>query len=290
MEGSCARCCEANSAHVLARDASRDPLAGARLEQLTARDIAPDVAWRCGADAVRCPIRDSSNCRSSFWRPICGWSTSSARSTGGVIALVVPTGAGKTRPSANWRRAGACSTHHIIALVTPMVIVFRGARSVMTYSRCSALPLRHTATAASTPGASLERLTSKTDPIDTADMDRGLRVVKEQSRRLQLGAARARVYLTLPAHGEPNALTKRCRVVRRFDAGRLQVWNQGGRAASLGAVLSTTLAAQAADAYLCNGQAWSPRDLSPASDRRLWAGAHGERSSGKNAPNPPATI
>jgi flagellar biosynthesis protein FlhF len=76
------------------------------------------------------------------------------------------------------------------------------------------------------------------------------------------------VLLTLPAHGEAHALEA---IVRSFApvAPSACILTKVDEAASLGAVLSTTLRHKLPIAYLCNGQR-VPDDLHSAHERKVW--------------------
>jgi flagellar biosynthesis protein FlhF len=104
--------------------------------------------------------------------------------------------------------------------------------------------------------------------IDTAGM--GPRDVRlsEQLAALQLGASRARVMLTLPAQGEGHALEE---IVRSFAIVNPAacILTKVDEAASLGAVISTTLRHKLKIAYLCTGQR-VPEDLHAAHRRKVW--------------------
>jgi len=85
---------------------------------------------------------------------------------------------------------------------------------------------------------------------------------------VQLGAARARVLLALPAQGEGHALEE---IVRSFASVKPAacILTKVDEAASLGAVISTTLRHTLPIAYLCTGQR-VPEDLHAAHRRKVW--------------------
>ena len=104
--------------------------------------------------------------------------------------------------------------------------------------------------------------------IDTAGMGpRDVRLT-EQLAALQLGAARARVLLALPAQGEGHALEEIIRAFARVSPAAC-ILTKVDEAASLGAVISTTLRHKLRIAYLCDGQR-VPEDLHSAHQRRVW--------------------
>jgi flagellar biosynthesis protein FlhF len=248
----------------------RDPLQARVLEQLTAMDITPDVA---AALAARTPkvsdSKDSSNLTVELLATYLRVVDKLSPVNGGVIALVGATGAGKTTTIG--KLATRWSMQHgsqDLALVSTDGYRVGARDQLMTYSRLLGAPL-HTANSGEELAQALERLKSKKlILIDTAGMGpRDVRL-KEQLTALKLGAARARVYLTLPAHGEANALDEAVRSFANLTPDAC-ILTKVDEAASLGAVLSTTLRHKLRIAYLCNGQR-VPEDLHAAYDRRLW--------------------
>ena len=126
---------------------------------------------------------------------------------GGIIAVVGPTGAGKTttiaKLAARWSmRYGSQD----LALVSTDAYRIGAREQLMTYARILGAPL-HAANSGRELARVLERLKSKKlILIDTAGMGpRDVRLT-EQLAALQLGAARAQVLLALPAQGEGHAL------------------------------------------------------------------------------------
>lgn len=187
---------------------------------------------------------------------------------GGVIALVGPTGAGKTttiaKLAARW-----CLKHgsRDLALVSTDGYRIGAREQLMTYARILGAPM-YTANSGRELTRVLARLKSKKlILIDTAGMGpRDVRL-KEQLAALQL-AARAHVLLALPAHGEAQALEE---IVKSFSSvsPTACVLTKVDEAASLGAVISTALRHHLRIAYLCNGQR-VPEDLHAAHERRVW--------------------
>ena len=261
----------------------KDPLQARVLEQLTAMDITPDVALALAARTPKVPdSKDSSNLPvellATYLRVVDGLSPVS----GGVIALVGATGAGKTTTIG--KLATRWSMQHgsqDLALVSTDGYRVGARDQLMTYSRLLGAPL-HTANSGEELAQALERLKSKKlILIDTAGMGPRDARLKEQLAALKLGAARARVYLALPAHGEANALDEAVRSFANLSPDAC-ILTKVDEAASLGAVLSTTLRHKLRIAYLCNGQR-VPEDLHAAYDRRVWL-ARTARKLKENAP------
>ena len=188
---------------------------------------------------------------------------------GGVIAVVGPTGAGKTttiaKLAARW-----CMRHGSRDLALVSTDGYRiGARDqLMTYARILGAPM-HAANSGKELARVLERLKyKKLILIDTAGMGpRDVRLT-EQLAALQLGAARARVLLALPAQGEGHALDEIVRLSRALNPVAC-ILTKVDEAASLGAVISTALRHGLKIAYVCDGQR-VPEDLHAAHERRIW--------------------
>ena len=133
----------------------------------------------------------------------------------------------------------------------------------------------------------LDRLKSKRLVlIDTAGMGpRDVRLT-EQLAALALGAPGAEFLLALPAQGEGHALEE---IVRAFApvSPAACIITKVDEAASLGAVISTTLRHKLKIAYLCNGQR-VPEDLHAAHQRRC--GWCAPRTSSQERAQSAATI
>jgi len=248
----------------------REPLKAAVLEQLTAMDIAPDVALALAdltpqTTTLKNPAHLPLALLARHLRVVDKLSPVN----GGVVALVGPTGAGKTttiaKLAAHWSRKHGSQD---LALVSTDGYRIGAREQLMTYARALGAPM-HTANSGKELAQVLERLRDKKlILIDTAGMGpRDVRL-KEQLAALQLGAARAQVLLTLPAQGEAHSLEEivRCFAPVSPDACILTKLDE---AASLGAVLSTALRHELKIAYLCNGQR-VPEDLHAAHERRVW--------------------
>jgi flagellar biosynthesis protein FlhF len=264
----------------------RDPAQARVLEQLTAMDIAPDVAVALAARTPKVPAsKDTSNLSVELLATYLQVVDKLSPVNGGVIALVGATGAGKTTTIG--KLATRWSMQHgsqDLALVSTDGYRVGARDQLMTYARLLGAPL-HTANSGEELAQALERLKSKKlILIDTAGMGPRDARLKEQLAALKLGAARARVYLTLPAHGEANALDEAVRSFANLTPDAC-ILTKVDEAASLGAVLSTALRHKLRIAYLCNGQR-VPEDLHAAYDRRLWLA----RTAKKLRENTPARL
>jgi flagellar biosynthesis protein FlhF len=248
----------------------RDPEQARILEELSALDIAPDVAMALAALAPRCASVDNpSHVPMALLVRHLPVVNDLSSVSAGVVAVVGPTGAGKTttiaKLAARW-----CLQHGSQDLALVSTDAYRiGARDqLMTYARILGTPM-HAANGAKDLAQVLERLKSKKlILIDTAGMGpRDVRLA-EQLAALQSGAARARVLLALPAQGEGHALEE---IVKAFAPLKplACILTKVDEAVSLGAVISTTLRHRLKIAYVCDGQR-VPDDLHAARDKRIW--------------------
>jgi len=248
----------------------REPLKARVLEELSAMDIAPDVAQ---ALAERTPQRttlaDPSHIPLALLVRHLPVVNDLASVSGGVMAVVGPPGAGKTstiaKLAARW-----CLRHGVadLALVSTDNYRIGASDELTTHARVLGAPL-HVANGGKDLARVLERLKSKKlILIDTAGMGPRDPRLAEQLAALQLGAPGARVFLTLPAHGESQALDE---VVRAFAPSKpvACILTKVDEAASLGSVISATLRHRLKIAYVCDGPK-VPEDMHAAHQRRVW--------------------
>jgi len=249
----------------------REPLKARVLEELTAMDIAPDVALALAAHTPQTTSLDDRSLISLalLVKHLPVVNDLGGGVSGGITAVVGPTGAGKTttiaKLAARW-----CMQHGSQDLALVSTDGYRiGARDQLTtYARVLGAPM-HSANSGMELARVLERLKSKKlILIDTAGMGPRDARLTEQLAALQLGAARARVLLALPAQGEGHALEEIVQAFARV-APEACVITKVDEAASLGAVISTTLRRKLKIAYVCDGQR-VPEDLHPAHQKRVW--------------------
>jgi len=248
----------------------REPLKARVLERLSDLDIAPDVAMAIAElTPRRTSLKNPDNIPLALLVKHLPIGIDSTTVTGGITALVGPTGAGKTttiaKLAARW-----CLKHGSKDLALVSTDAYRiGAREqLMTYARILDAPM-YSANSAKDLGRLLVRLsTKKLVLIDTAGMaPRDVRLT-EQLTALKMGAARAKVLLALPAQGEGQALEEIVRAFKRVSP-EACILTKVDEAASLGSVLSAVIRHKLKIAYLCNGQR-VPEDMHAAEGRRIW--------------------
>jgi flagellar biosynthesis protein FlhF len=248
----------------------REPLRQRVLEELSAMDIAPDVAMALAALApLHSSLKDPAHIKLALLVKHLPVVNDLGSLDGGIVAVVGPTGAGKTttiaKLAARW-----CMQHGVADLALVSTDSYRvGARDQLkTFARAIGAPLQ-AVNSGKELALELQRLGSKKlILIDTAGMGpRDFRLV-EQLAALKSGAPRARILLALPAQGEAHALDE---IVRAFAraAPAACIITKIDEAASLGAVISASLRHRLQIAYLCDGQR-IPADLHAAHQKRVW--------------------
>jgi flagellar biosynthesis protein FlhF len=265
------RLLESELAHVSWNDKRlREPLQVRVLEDLSSMDIAPDVAAALAAlTPRRTNLGDPSNIPMALLLKHLPVVDKLSTVNPGVFALVGPTGAGKTttiaKLAARWTmRYGSQD----LALVSTDAYRIGAREQLMTYARILGATM-HAPNSGPELARVLEGLKSKKLVlIDTAGM--GPRDVRlnEQLAALARGAKGAQFMLALPAQGEGLALEE---IIRAFApvSPTACILTKVDEAASLGAVISTTLRHKLKIAYLCNGQR-VPEDVHSAHHRRVW--------------------
>jgi flagellar biosynthesis protein FlhF len=248
----------------------REPLQARVLEELSAMDIAPDVAMALAAlTPRRTSLENPSHIPLALLVKHLPVVNDMTCITGGITAVVGPTGAGKTttiaKLAARW-----CMQHGSQDLALVSTDGYRiGAREQLnSYARILGAPM-HAANGAKELARVLERLKSKKlILIDTAGMGpRDVRLT-EQLAALKYGASGARVLLALPAQAEGQSLDEIvCAFVRVKPVAC--VLTKVDEAASLGAAISTVLRHKLKIAYVCDGQR-VPEDLHASHLKRVW--------------------
>ncbi len=248
----------------------RDPLRARVLEDLASMDLAPDVALALATAAPRkTGLEDPSHIPLALLLRHLPVVERLGTVIGGVIAVVGPTGAGKTTTIAKLA-ARFCLKHGAegLALVSTDGYRVGALEQLKTYARMLGAEF-HAAEGGRDLGRTLERLRGRRLVlIDTAGMAPHDARLTEQLARLALQAVRARVLLALPAHAELHALED---IVNGFAqvAPAACVLTKVDEAASLGAALSVILRKRLRIAYVSDGQR-VPEDLHSAHQRRIW--------------------
>jgi flagellar biosynthesis protein FlhF len=247
-----------------------DPLRVRVLEDLSALDIAPDVAMKLAALAPQTTrLRDPAHIPMALLAKHLPLVADTTGSDGGIVAIVGPTGAGKTTTIAKLAARWTLQ-HGIESLAIISTDAYRiGAREQLsTYARILGVPM-YAANSGKELAQVLDRLKQRRLVlIDTAGVGPRDPRLAEQLSLLQVGARGARILLALPASGEGRALDE---VTLSFKplAPVACILTKVDEAGSLGAAMSTVIRHDLPIAYLCNGQR-VPEDLHAALQRRIW--------------------
>ena len=187
---------------------------------------------------------------------------------GGVIALVGPTGVGKTTTIAKLaaRYAGEHGVRDI-ALVTADQYRIGAQEQLFTYGRLLGVPV-HAVSAQDTLPAVLSRVADRgLVLIDTAGLSQRDKALVTQSQQLKMAGRGLKTWLVLAANAQPGAQHD---IVDRFGGLTLDgcVLTKIDEAHRLGGALSVTMRHGLRVNYLANGQR-VPEDLQPARADRL---------------------
>jgi flagellar biosynthesis protein FlhF len=246
------------------------PLRARVLEELSAMDIAPDVAMALAARApLHTSMKDPAHIKLALLARHLPVVNDFTTIKGGITAVVGPTGAGKTttiaKLAARW-----CMRHGVADLALVSTDGYRvGARDQLkTFARAIGAPMHAVNSGKELEGVLQQLKSKKLVLIDTAGTGpRDFRLV-EQLAALKSGAPQARILLALPAQGEAHALDEIVRAFARANPAACII-TKVDEAASLGAVISATLRHRLHIAYLCDGQR-IPEDLHAAHQKRIW--------------------
>lgn len=191
---------------------------------------------------------------------------------GGVVALVGPTGVGKTTTVAKLAaRFTLRHGQHQVALISTDSYRIGAHEQLLTYGRILGVP----AYVAEDPEELQSKINDLSDKrlilIDTAGMShRDMRLSKQLSA-LNQGSPAVRIYLALSANTQFSALNE---IVNAFRSVPLAacILTKLDEATSLGGVLSALLENQLPLAYVSDGQR-VPEDMHPARAHRLISNA-----------------
>ena len=204
------------------------------------------------------------------WRQALGWLAHHVPVTGddiidhgGVVALVGPTGVGKTTTVA--KLAARYSLRHgpgRVALVTTDSFRVGAHEQLRIYARILGVPLR----IANNPEQLLEVLSGLRDKalvlIDTAGMSQRDMRLSEQFALLHAEGSRIQSYLVMATTAQRSVLDE---TVRAFQAVALRgcILTKVDESTSLGSALSVAIEQRLAVAYVSDGQR-VPEDMHPA--------------------------
>ena len=247
-----------------------DPLKARVFDELTAIGLTPAVAWRIADGAPRdLQAADRAQIPPALLAQSLPLIEDPTSESGGVLAVVGPTGAGKTTTIAKLAaRWCARQSAEDLALVSTDGFRIGAREQLRTFARILGVALH-----AADNGADLARVlgrvrTKKLVLIDTAGFGPREPGFAEQLQMLRTGAPQARILLALPAPSEVFALQAAANAYRALTPGAC-VLTKIDEAASLGAALSVAVDRSLPIAYLCNGQR-VPEDLHGAVRRRIW--------------------
>lgn len=191
---------------------------------------------------------------------------------GGVVALVGPTGVGKTTTIAKMAaRFALRHGHRNVALITTDSFRIGARDQLQTYARILNVPVR-TATNREEMDEALNMLGDRRLVlVDTAGMAAAHERVADQRETLAAAGRGLRTLLTLSATTEPAAVQRAMRLFADFRPDAC-VLTKLDEAASLGGLLSALIQAGLSTAFVTDGQR-VPEDLQPAKAHPLVARA-----------------
>ncbi len=187
---------------------------------------------------------------------------------GGVVALVGPTGVGKTTTVAKLAaRFILRNGPSRVALVTTDSFRIGAHQQLRTYGRLLGVPV-HVANDAAELRTVLDTLHDKQLVlIDTAGVSQRDMRLAEQLGMLRQGAPRVKSYLVLSATAQRAALDETVRAFRHMELAG-SILTKMDEAASLGEILSVIVQQKLSLAYVSDGQR-VPEDLHPARANKL---------------------
>ncbi|MBA1149512.1 flagellar biosynthesis protein FlhF, partial [Ectothiorhodospiraceae bacterium WFHF3C12] len=187
---------------------------------------------------------------------------------GGIVAVVGPTGVGKTTTVAKLAaRYALRHGHRHVALVSTDNFRIGGQDQLRNFARILGVPV-HTAGSREELGQVLEELADKRLVlVDTAGMSQRDMRLNEQLQTLSGAHAGIRTYLLLSATTQLSTLAETVKAFRHIKPAGCIV-SKVDEATSLGGVLTVLLRSQLKVAYLGTGQR-VPEDLQPARREKL---------------------
>lgn len=194
--------------------------------------------------------------------------------TGGVMALVGPTGVGKTTSIA--KLAARCALKHgarNVALITTDCFRIGGQEQLRSYARILGVPVRVARNHQELEDALDDLIDRRYVLIDTAGMNPRDMQLAQKFAMLRQTSRRIRIYLTLAANTQAGSLNA---IIDAFSHLELSacVLTKTDEANSLGGAISAMIRHRLPLAYSCNGQQ-VPEDLSLARPNSLVSQASG---------------
>ncbi|MDT8370538.1 MAG: flagellar biosynthesis protein FlhF [Gammaproteobacteria bacterium] len=188
--------------------------------------------------------------------------------TGGITALVGPTGVGKTTTIA--KIAARCALKHgakNVALITTDCYRIGGQEQLRTYARILGVPVRVARTHEELNESLNDLLDRRFILIDTAGMNQRDMQLAEKFAVLKNQSHRIKNYLTLSATTQASVLND---IINAFSHLELSgcILTKTDETSSLGGAISALIRHQLPLAYECNGQQ-VPEDLSLARPNTL---------------------
>ncbi|RKZ89673.1 MAG: flagellar biosynthesis protein FlhF [Gammaproteobacteria bacterium] len=188
--------------------------------------------------------------------------------TGGVYALVGPTGVGKTTTVA--KIAARCALKHgakNVALITTDCYRIGGQEQLRTYARILGIPVRVAKTHQELNDALNDLLDRRFILVDTAGMNQRDMQLTEKFAMLKQQSPRIKNYLTLSATTQASVLND---IINAFSHLELSgcILTKTDETNSLGGAISALIRHQLPLAYICNGQQ-VPEDISLARPNTL---------------------
>ncbi|PHS70583.1 MAG: flagellar biosynthesis protein FlhF [Methylophaga sp.] len=189
-------------------------------------------------------------------------------SSGGIFALVGPTGVGKTTTIA--KIAARCALKHgakNVALITTDCYRIGGQEQLRTYARILGVPVRVAKTHQELHESLNDLLDRRFILIDTAGMNQRDMQLTEKFALLKQQSPRIKNYLTLSATTQTSGLND---IIKSFSHLELSgcILTKTDEASSLGGAISALVRHQLPLAYICNGQQ-VPEDLTLARPNTL---------------------
>ncbi|WP_435104290.1 flagellar biosynthesis protein FlhF [Arhodomonas sp. AD133] len=182
---------------------------------------------------------------------------------GGVVAVVGPTGVGKTTTVAKLAaRAALRHGRHQVALVTTDNFRVGGQEQLRSFARILGVPVHAAADGEELTALLADLADRRLVLVDTAGMSQRDMRLAEQFRTLAAGERQVRPYLVLSANTQLSALIETLRAFRAVAPVGC-ILSKTDEATSLGGAITAVMRSRLPVAYVAHGQR-VPEDLRPA--------------------------